>query len=343
MNWFKFMMCGLILSTLFVFAGCKPYDVPEFVEIAPNESAFMVKMQGDTTEQAKFESVEFLRQNMVATKRVQIPHTWVQTGRLWFAGEWMDSVRVIKVDRTPQTRTWVANATGGRQAIWIESKDSVGMSIDIVCTAMVEPDDAPIFLYRYSNSSLKDVMDKEIRAKVQQELAEEAANFELEHLKNNKSDLLNAVRPKVIDYFEKRGVTIAALGFGGGLTYENAAIQAAIDKTFQDQQLQVSAQARFEAQLKENQRIEAEAKALAEAARLKASGEAEGIKLLADAKAYEIQKAQASPLYVQLRQLEIMNQTMAKWDGKLPQFQMAGNGQTPQLLMAMPQAFEQQK
>jgi regulator of protease activity HflC (stomatin/prohibitin superfamily) len=324
------------LCAMFALAGCKPYDVPEYVEIQANESAFMVKLQGDSTKQEKFDSVEFLEKNQVATKRVQIPHTWVQKGRLWLTGEYMDTVRVIKVDRTPHTREWTAAAGQSGQAVWVETKDSVELSIDIVCTAMIEPDNAALFLYRYPNGSLSTMMDKEVRARIQQELSEECAGYNLEELKQAKSELINRVRPKVTKFFSDRGITISALGLAGGLTYSNTEIQKAIDKTFQDQQLEISAQARYEAQLKENQTIKAKAEAEAEAARLKASGEAEGIKLLADAKAYEIQKAQSTgSMYIQLRQLEILNQTMSKWDGKLPVYNM-GTGQTPQLLMAMP-------
>lgn len=139
-----------------------------------------------------------------------------------------------------------------------------------------------------------------------------------------------------MDYFSKRGITITTLGLGGGLSYAAENIQQAINQAVQDEQLQFSAKARYQSQLEENKRIQAEAEAMALAAKTKAEGEANAIKALADAKAYEINKAQSSPLYVQLRMLEIQAQTLGKWDGRLPVYQMGSSSQIPQLLMTLP-------
>ena len=54
--------------------GCrKPYDKPEFVTIEASQTAFLIPLVGDTTEQASFESEELLSQAKVATKEIQIP------------------------------------------------------------------------------------------------------------------------------------------------------------------------------------------------------------------------------------------------------------------------------
>lgn len=64
--------------------GCvRPYDKPEFVTIEPHQTAFLIPLIGDTTSQASFESEEMLMQAKVAAKEIQIPHRWVQTGRIW--------------------------------------------------------------------------------------------------------------------------------------------------------------------------------------------------------------------------------------------------------------------
>jgi len=39
---------------------------------------------------------------------------------------------------------------------------------------------------------------------------------------------------------------------------------------------------------------------------------------------------------MQLKQLEIAREQMEKWDGKFPQYFMSGNGQTPNMLMQVP-------
>jgi len=53
------------------------------------------------------------------------PSRWRKTGRLWYSGEWIDTVKVIKVDRSPITREWTAGRDTGtstrNEGIWIES------------------------------------------------------------------------------------------------------------------------------------------------------------------------------------------------------------------------------
>src|SRR5213592_4623543 len=62
--------------------GClKPYDKPEFVEIDTSETGFLIPLEGDATQQSKFQSEDYLKQRKVATKRVQITHRWSQEGR----------------------------------------------------------------------------------------------------------------------------------------------------------------------------------------------------------------------------------------------------------------------
>ena len=59
------------------------------------------------------------------------------------------------------TSKWSATSgTAARdEAIWIESKDSVGFSVGFNCTAYIEEDDSARFLYMYRSKSLADMMD----------------------------------------------------------------------------------------------------------------------------------------------------------------------------------------
>lgn len=163
-------MLFVVSLTAFSLAGCmrKPYDVPEYVEIDTNETAFVLPLEGETGDQVNFESAKWLDQKKVAAKRVQITHRWNQTGRWETDGEWIPAVRVIKVSRTPVTREWVAEANKGTsvkdQAIWIESSDSVSFSTGFSCSAYVAEADTSQFLYSYSGQSLAEVMDTEMRA-----------------------------------------------------------------------------------------------------------------------------------------------------------------------------------
>ncbi len=331
--------------------GCmKPYDKPEFIEIDTSETGFLIPLEGDATLQAKFQSEDYLKQRKVATKRVQITHRWSQEGRMTWNGRWIPTVRLVKVNRSPVTREWITSqgpASAGQalrgvandKAIWIESGDSVGFSMGFTCTAFIAEDEAARFLYWYPSGSLAEVMDHEVRGRVQQAAAEVAAKYPLDSLRAKKQEIADAVKNDLTNFFTSRGVTITTVGMFGGMTYENPEIQKAIDQTFIAQQLKVVAEAKFEAQKKENERIELEANAVAEKARREASGLADARKTTAAAEAEAIREvsralneAQQNPVLYQLKVLEVERARVEKWDGKYPTYFM-GAAANPNLLL----------
>ncbi|TAL02760.1 MAG: hypothetical protein EPO07_06975 [Verrucomicrobia bacterium] len=337
-------------------SGCiKAYDKPEYVEIDTSETGFLIPLEGDGTQQAKFQSEEYLKQRKVAAKRVQITHRWSQEGRISNDGRWIATVRLVKVNRSPVTREWMSTATtngeGNRrpthtdQAIWIESGDSVGFSMGFTCTAFISEDDAAKFLYWYPSGSLHEVMDREVRARIQQVSAEVAAKYPLDVLRSKKQEISDAVKHDLTNFFATRGITVTTVGMFGGMTYENPAIQRSIDDTFIAQQLKVVSEAKFEAQKKENERIELEANAVAEKARREAMGLADARKTAAAGEAEAIREvnralneAQQNPLLYQLKALDVEKARVEKWDGRYPQWWMAGNNASggPNLLFQVP-------
>jgi len=222
--------------------GCiRSYDRPEYAEIDTSETGFLIPLEGNTGTQARFQSEEYLRELKVAAKRVQITHRWSQEGRLPNSGRWIGTVRLIKVNRSPITREWTAEATTGttakNQAIWIESSDSVGFSMGFTCTAFIPEEQAAKFLYWYPSGSLADVMDSEVRGRIQQVAAEIAAKYPLDVLRAKKQEISDAVKRDITEFFAQRGVVITTIGMFGGMTYENGEIQKAIDNTVIAQQL----------------------------------------------------------------------------------------------------------
>ena len=104
----------LMVVMVSVLSGCRrPYNTPQFVTIEANQTAFVIPLEGATSDQGQFESVDFLKKSQVATKRIEVPRKWVQTGRYDWQGEYMDTVRVIVVDRFPETREWLSDTTRG--------------------------------------------------------------------------------------------------------------------------------------------------------------------------------------------------------------------------------------
>jgi hypothetical protein len=345
-------------SLALVTSGCvKPYDTPEYVEIDTSETGFLIPLEGDSTEQVKFQSEDYLKQHKVAAKRVQITHRWSQQGRWPTDGRWIATVRLVKVNRSPVTREWMTlqtTASSGAiqradKAIWIESADSVGFSMGFTCTTFIPEQDASKFLYWYPSGSLADVMDKEVRARVQQAAAEVAAKYPLDSLRSRKQEISDAVKQNVTNFFAARGVTITTVGMFGGMTYENPEIQKSIDQTFIAQQLKVVAEAKFEAQKKENERMELEAEGIAEKSRREAQGQADSRRTAAAGEAEAIRlinsaatEAQQNPLLLQLKSLEVEKTRIEKWDGRYPQFWFGANGggsANPGLLLQVPSAL----
>jgi hypothetical protein len=332
--------------------GCmKPYDKPEFVEVDTSETGFLIPLEGDAARQEKFQSEQYLSQRKVATKRVQITHRWIQEGRMPTDGRWIATVRLVKVNRSPVTRTWTTpqnNSVGSvaarsDQAIWIESGDSVGFSMGFACTAFISEEDAARFLYWYPSGSLADVMDHEVRGRIQQVAAEVATKYPLDQLRARKQEIADAVKNDVTNFFATRGVSVTTIGMFGGMTYENPEIQKSIDGTFIAQQLKVMAQAKFEAQQRENDRIELEANATAEKARREALGQADARKTTAGAEAEAIREvnralneAAQNPLLYQLKALDVEKARIEKWDGKYPTYFMGASAGGPNLLLQVP-------
>ena len=325
-------MLPLVALTL-TLSGCvKSYDKPEYVEIDTSETGFLIPLEGDSTKQARFESVDYLQERKVAAKRIQITHRWNQEGRFNNDGHWLSLVRLVKVNRSPVTREWTAegkHATGDK-AIWIESADSVGFSMGFTCTAFIDEKDAASFLYWYPSGSLANVMDTEVRGRIQQASAEVAAKYPLDSLREKKQEIADAVKKDVVAFFTQRGISITTVGMFGGMTYENPAIQKAIDETFIAQQLKVVSAAKFQSQQKENERIELEATATAEKLRREAQGKADA--RLAEAKAEAdaiglVNKAVANsgPLLMQIRALEVEKARVERWNGSFPQTMLGNN------------------
>ena len=276
----KFIALALILVMVCCcFTGCrKPYDKPEFVTIEASQTAFLIPLVGDTTQQSAFESEELLLEAKVATKEIQIPHRWVQTGRRHWMGNWRPSATLIVVERKPVSRSWESGdtaATSANRAIFGGSSDNIGIYVGMNCTAMIEEKDAAKFLYRYNNTPLETIIDTDIKKMVEDRFNVETAKYTSTELGAKKGEIMNAVKEYVIPYFKEYGITITVLGLKEDISYENPAIQDAIDKRFASEQ-------DLEIQKNKNEANIAKAEAEAQAMILLAEAEAKANRLLAE-------------------------------------------------------------
>ena len=286
----KLLLIALLVITVCSLAGCRrPYDKPEFVTIEASQTAFLIPLVGDTSDQGAFESEELLLQAKVATKEIQIPHRWVQTGRRDYTGEWRPSATLIVVERKPVSRSWESgdsSATSANKAIFGETADNIGIYVGMNCTAMIEEKDAAKFLYRYNNTPLETIIDTDIKKMVEDRFNIETAKYLSTDLGLKKGEIMEAVKTYVVEYFKDYGITITVLGLKEGLSFENPAIQEALDAKFASEQ---------ELEIQQNKNA---------ALLAKAEAEAKANKILAESITEEI----LAQLYYE------------KWDGKLPTY-----------------------
>ena len=308
MNKFKKL---IILTSMMVMmslsaTGCgfiKPFDKPELVTIEASQTAFLIPLVGDTTDQASFQSEELLSQAMVATKEVQIPHRWVKTGRMTGDGEWRPSAKLIIVERTPVTREWNSSKDNGtsakNQAIYAESKESLAFSVGMNISAQIYTEnDAIKFLYSYNNKSLEEIMDTEIRARVESKFVEQCAKYSLNEILASKEEVMSTVRDDVITYFEEKGITITVLGMKDGIEYDDPTIQESINEKFSSEQKLVT-------QENNNKVTISKAEADAKAKIMAAEAEAKANKKISESLTPEL----------------IEKQKIEKWSGDVPTVQ----------------------
>ena len=249
-NILQIAMFGILLFA----TGClRPVNVPEFVEVKNNETAFVIPLEGSVEGQVKLDSEKYLESAKVSQKRIPITKRWVDKGRFEFLneGEYVYTMRVLIVDRSPITRQWEAKEGENPKqslAIWLESGDSIGFSTGFSVSAYIEESDTARFLYSYKSTALSQVLDTELRARIQAVASEVSARFPLDALRSKKNELMDEVKKDVTPFFKAKGITITTIGMFGGFTYENIAIQESIDKTFIAQQEKVVAAAQLEAQ-----------------------------------------------------------------------------------------------
>lgn len=308
-----FMLMTMLVLCVLSFASCrKPYDKPEFKTIEASQTAFLVPLIGDTSDQGAFDSEELLLETKVATKEIQIPHRWVQTGRQSWTGEWRPSATLIIVERKPVSRSWESGAStadSSNKAIFGETADNIGIYVGMNCTVMIEEKDAAKFLYRYNNTPLETIIDTDIKKMVEDRFNIETALVMSTDIGAKKGEIMEKVKNYVVDYFKDYGITITVLGLKEGISFENPEIQKALDAKFASEQELVIQQNKNEAAI-------AKAQAEAEAVIIAAKAQAEANETLAKS----ITDAILEQMYYE------------KWDGKLPNVYGADGGvliQTP--------------
>lgn len=225
------VVAGVLLNT-----GCMgPAKVLPLETVGPNETAFVIPMEGDSSNQAKFESIDFLKAHKVLAKRVEIPVRERDTGRGWWNYEYIPTVRVIKVDRSLVTREWTKGANTGTsnkdEALSVASLDGINFHIGVNLTASILEEDAPTYLYWHGQKTLAEVVDSNIRGYLQGIVSNEFGRIKLEAGKTQKADIFNKANTETIKKFKEVGITISYVGSAQGFMFDDTAIQNKINET----------------------------------------------------------------------------------------------------------------
>jgi regulator of protease activity HflC (stomatin/prohibitin superfamily) len=336
----------ILLCLLAPLAGCwRPFEPVKLETISPNEEAFLLPLTDDVKKQTSTNNEEYLKQNLVYTKQVRIPQQWVPKGyeTLRPNGIWQAAATLVKVDKSPVTREWTADSNSGtsnkNEAIWVMTSDQVEFSTGWTCTARIASrDDAVKFLHNYPNGTLKDVLDTEVRGKLQATFGLEVTDQPMTKLRQEATPHILKTVLEVKEFFKERGVTITNLGITGGFIYKDKSIMDTMVRVFNAEQEKAIATAGFQAQEEQNKAVFAEAEGRAKALLKTKQAEADGIKVVADAKAYEIEMASTDgSMYLSLKRLELEREKLQKWDGRFPTY-FLGAGQSPDLMLQMPVA-----
>ena len=252
----------LVIITLMVMLigsiGCAPPKIEKLVEIQPNQTAFIVPLEAGKDDQARFFSEGYLNDNKIAAKRISLPQRKIKTGRWWWNRMWIPTAKVIVVDRSPITRELTEKKKTGTsstdQAIYVESKDSIGFGIGVTITAMIEEKDAAKFLNKYSGANLAYIMDNNIRGSIAANLSRGFADYDLDIGRANKNLIFEDTYKVVKEEYAIMGITITNMGLSEGLLYTDVEIQTAINETFRSKMLETVETNRNLAQEKINSR-----------------------------------------------------------------------------------------
>lgn len=298
-----------------VFSSCVPYKTLDVVEVQSNETAWAIPLDAMSKDgQVKFDSVAFLNQKKIASKRIMVDKVKRDTGRMYWDIEWIPTTRVIKVDRSLVTRQWTDGAGGKSEddfAIGVVTQDSVKLRVGLTITASIEEDDASTYLYYHGARPLSEVLDQNIRSFAISELTKEYSQLNLNDAQVQGDEIYAKLFANAAKAFKPKGVSIQYLGNAEGLTYGDPTVQQAINARYLAEQDAKTAKEQQEAQ-----KIRNATKVL------NAQAEADAAKKLLDAKeATSFQNDLQVKMMMAQAQLTMAN----KWTGAMPANVIPGN------------------
>jgi hypothetical protein len=237
-------------------------DYTEVLIAKADETVILTPLMGDTKAgQAKLNSEEFYRANLVASKYVTIPHAKLQgSGDLF--NDYVNSHQAIVVKRTPFAREYVSSSSRGSsskdESFHCETAQSHNVSTGVAIGAMIKEEDAPKYLYYFGPDNAKamrtsqsdgdygkdttfvsaiqardfnDVMDTFGRRLIQTELCKQFSARSTDDAIKDKAAIMGAATEAARKQLGDMGITVLYMGFAEPLNFD-APIQHAINETY---------------------------------------------------------------------------------------------------------------
>lgn len=240
------MLFGLLTSANATVLDKNTY-LSEFKTIKPNQTAFLIPMQGaNKSSQGQFDSIAYLDANKVATKRIQIPHVVLDRSTTLAnslsADQYIPSACLYIVGREPYTRMWVKTAERGTstkdEGTYVETSESINIDFGTVVSAHIDPTNAALYLYHFGVSSaldngdspeypsavyarsLNDIMDTVVFNDAHRLLANEFGKRTFRQCISQKADIIETVQKTLKETYASYGITIEYFGMASGLNFD---------------------------------------------------------------------------------------------------------------------------
>lgn len=251
------VICAIIIGTSFnpamAYYDQKDWNEPYF--ILTNESAFWIPDVGDNaSSQAKFGSIDYLSKNKIAAKRFSIPHAKLENSGT-FSNYYVPTGRLIIVDRTPFNKEWIARKDKGTAAknegFDVQTKEGINITVGISISTYVTEDEASKFLFWYGvkppvgdrktpeviftsvyyGRSLGEVMDSNIRSKVQAILGNTFIKYTLDEANAKADEIMIKVEKELTSFLAVSGISLSYVGWADTFSFDPI-VQDAINREY---------------------------------------------------------------------------------------------------------------
>lgn len=209
------------------------------------------------------------------------------------------------------------------QSITFQAAGGISITVDIGVNYHIAKEDVPVVFQKYRRGA-DEISDTFLRLMIRDEMNRTGIKYEPESLQGpGKQKMLDEVIANVRKDAKAVGITVEDINYISDLRFPDS-IRAAINAKIQATQEAMKVENELRRTQAENAKRVADAEAQVKVAKAEA-----------EAAALKAQAAQQNSALIRLRELEIQEQWIKKWDGKQPQW-VSGSGTQPMITIPSP-------